>query len=63
MKRLDSFIELVTSSIEYGESTSYELQPTTTTKSKLDVPQLRQILNIAVELRARQSIKASGIQP
>ena len=63
MKRLDSFIELVTSSIEYGESTSYELQPTTTIQAKLDVEQLRQILNIAVELRARQSIKASGVQP
>jgi hypothetical protein len=61
LQRLDSFIELVASSIEYGESTSYELRPAK--KQFLNVPQLRSILELSEDLRERQSLKAAGIQP
>lgn len=61
LQRLDSFIELVASSIEYGESTSYELQPAK--KQFLNVPQLRRILELSEDLRRRQTVKASGLRP
>lgn len=58
-QRLDSFIELVTSSIEYGESTSHQLQPSKT-KRPLNVRQLKSILELSEGLRERQAWKASG---
>ena len=60
-KNLNIFIELVDSSIEYGESTSYELRPAST--QRLNVFQLRQILKLATELRNRQNSLASGLRP
>jgi len=56
--RLDSFIELVKSSIEYGESTSYQLQPTK--KNALNVRQLRGILALSEDLREQQAWRLSG---
>lgn len=56
---LDSFIELVASSIEYGESTSYQLQPAK--KASLNIPQLRRIHELAGEVRNRQAKRASGL--
>lgn len=52
-------MELVTSSIEYGESTSYELQPAK--KRVLNVPELKSILTIATEVRKKSAVKASGL--
>jgi hypothetical protein len=57
LDRLDSFIELVASSIEYGESTSYQLQPT---KRPLNVVKIKGILDIAKRVRRQQASKASG---
>jgi hypothetical protein len=57
LDRLDSFIELVASSIEYGESTSYQLQPT---KRPLNVVKIKGILEIAKRVRRQQASKASG---
>jgi hypothetical protein len=61
VKRLDSFIELVTSSIEYGESASYELRPATT--QRLNMLQVRLILELSTELRGRQNSRAAGLRP
>mmetsp|Transcript_21487 Transcript_21487/g.61363 ORF Transcript_21487/g.61363 Transcript_21487/m.61363 type:complete len:251 (-) Transcript_21487:56-808(-) len=58
LDRLDSFIELTTSSIEYVESTSYQLQPAK--KLSLDVDMLQEILSIAKSVRGAQSSKASA---
>jgi hypothetical protein len=59
LDRLDSFMELVASSIEYGESTSHQLHPA---KSKpLNTNLLKSILNLSKGLRERQSRKASGV--
>lgn len=57
LDRLDSFIELVASSIEYGASTSYQLQPT---KRPLNVFLLKSIHEIAQKVRRQQATKASG---
>jgi hypothetical protein len=61
VQRLDSFMELVASSIEYGTSTSYELQPAK--NQILDVQQLQGILDLAKGLRYRNGIKSLGVQP
>jgi hypothetical protein len=58
-QRLDSFVELVASSIEYGESSSYALQPAQ--KQKLNVPLLKHIMELTSRLRKEQSRKASGL--
>jgi hypothetical protein len=58
LDRLDSFEELVNSSIEYGESTSHQLQPSK--YGSLNVPLLKRILEITKETRKRQAFKASG---
>ncbi|KAL3944682.1 MAG: hypothetical protein SGBAC_001240 [Bacillariaceae sp.] len=58
LDRLDSFQELVASSIEYGESTSHQLQPSKT--GALNVPLLKTILKIAKETRKENTYKASG---
>jgi hypothetical protein len=57
-QRLDSFAELIASSIEYGESTSHQLQPTKS--GPLNVNLLKIILELVEEIRERQSWKASG---
>jgi len=62
-QRLDSFLELVASSIEYGESTTHQLQPSTRTRQPLNVKRLRSIQQLAKDIRLRQSRKASGVRP
>lgn len=52
-------MELVKSSIEYGESTSYELQPAK--KRVLNVPELKAVLSIATEVHKKTAVKASGL--
>jgi hypothetical protein len=53
-------MELISSSIEYGESTSHQLQPT---KSRpLNVRLLKTILELVQDLHKRQSFKASGVK-
>jgi hypothetical protein len=61
MQRLDSFAELVLSSIEYGESTSHQLHPSK--QGSLNVPLLKRILKLAEEIKDSQSWKASGAKP
>ncbi|CAJ1930402.1 unnamed protein product [Cylindrotheca closterium] len=56
---LDSFQELVASSIEYGESTSHQLHPSKT--GALNVPLLKTILKIIKETRKQNTYKASGL--
>ena len=58
LDRLDSFEELVKSSIEYGESTSHQLQPSQ--NGSLNVPLLKRVAKIANEARKSQAFKASG---
>jgi hypothetical protein len=58
-QRLDSFIELASSSIEYGASLQYEVRPAKT--RVLNVKALKNILKGATALRKRQAIKASGL--
>ena len=57
-QRLDSFIELVTSSIEYTESTSHQLQPARS--RPLDVNQLKHILELAKDMREKRAYQASS---
>jgi hypothetical protein len=52
LDRLDSFLELVASSIEYGESTSAQLQPGS---QKLNLALLREIYQMARDTRDRMS--------
>jgi hypothetical protein len=54
-------MELVASSIEYGTSTSYELQPAK--NQILDIQQLEGILRLAKGLRYRNGMKSLGVQP
>lgn len=61
MQRFDSFIELVSSSVEYGESTSYQLQPAKT-KKPLNIRELRSILTLANQVRDELSRRASGFK-
>eukprot|EP00980_Cylindrotheca_fusiformis_P022107 scaffold8995_cov139-Cylindrotheca_fusiformis.AAC.4 len=58
LDRMDSFEELLLSSIEYGQSTSHQLQPSK--HGSLNVPLLQRILVIARDMRKRQALKASG---
>lgn len=55
-QKLDSFVELVLSSIEYGESTSHLLQPGK--KTTLNLKQLNSILEAARSIREQQAFKA-----
>ena len=57
-QRLDSFAELVSSSIEYGESTAHQVQPMK--QVTLNVPLLERILVNAKEIIDQQSWKASA---
>jgi len=59
--RLDSFLELVSSSIEYAESTSYQLKPSK--GMPLNVKLLKSIRDMAENLRETQAWKASGLKP
>lgn len=59
--RMDSFLELVASSIEYAESTVQQLQPAR--GSRLNVKQLRGIYDQAESLREQQAWKAGGLKP
>ena len=52
LQRLDSFHELVASAIEYGESTSYQLQPAK--QVILNVKQLKKVADLVEHLRERQ---------
>lgn len=58
LDRLDSFAELVSSSIEYGESTSHQVQPNKIVT--LNIPLLERILVIVKEVIDEQSWKAAA---
>ena len=61
IERYDSFIELISSSIEYGESTVHQLQPSTGRSHRpLNVPLLKQILKQVEVLRKEQMWKATS---
>ena len=55
-QRLDSFAELVSSSIEYGESTSHQLQPSK--NASLNVPLHKRILELTENVRNLQGYQA-----
>ena len=57
-QRLDSFTELVASSIEYAESTSHQLHPSK--KGPLNGPLLKKIHDLTRGIREMQAFKASG---
>jgi hypothetical protein len=61
LQRLDSFIELVSSSVEYGESASYQLQPAKT-KRPMNLREHRRILLLAEDFHKEQKIKATGVR-
>jgi hypothetical protein len=56
--RLDSFAELVASSIEYAESTSHQLQPSK--HGPLNLILLKRVQTLTKDIRDTQSWKASG---
>jgi len=58
LDRLDSFAELVSSSIEYGESTAHQVQPNKVVT--LNIPLLERILVHTKEIIEQQSWKASA---
>eukprot|EP00536_Pseudo-nitzschia_multiseries_P007180 jgi/Psemu1/324640/estExt_fgenesh1_pg.C_1660003 len=58
LDRLDSFSELVSSSIEYGESTAHQVQPNKVVT--LNIPLLERILVITKEVIDEQSWKAAA---
>lgn len=58
LDRLDSFAELVASSIEYAESTSHQLQPSK--QGPLNVTLLKGIHALTKDIREKQAWKASG---
>jgi len=58
LDRLDSFAELVASSIEYAESASHQLQPSKL--GPLNVAILKRVQSLTKEIRKRQAWKASG---
>jgi hypothetical protein len=51
-QRLDSFAELVASSIEYGTSTSHQLQPRKT--QPLNLRKLQKVLDLCHHLQRKQ---------
>mmetsp|Transcript_14021 Transcript_14021/g.19696 ORF Transcript_14021/g.19696 Transcript_14021/m.19696 type:complete len:362 (-) Transcript_14021:17-1102(-) len=59
LNRLESFEELLNSSIEYAESASHQLQPSKT--SPLNTLLLKKIKSLVEDLGERQSWKASGV--
>ena len=58
LDRLDSFAELVASSVEYAESTSHQLQPSK--YGPLNVTILKRVQALTNEIRERLAWKASG---
>ena len=59
MQQLDSFSELLTSSIDYAESTSHQLQPAKS--GPLNIRLLKNIKDLVDDVKDRQAWKASGI--
>jgi hypothetical protein len=59
LEKLDSFSELLQSSIDYAESTSYQLQPSKS--APLDPLLLKSIKSSVNDIKERQAWKASGI--
>ena len=60
-QRLDSFLELVASSIEYAESTSHKLQPSK--RMPLNVPLLKDIHDLGENMRELRTRKTTGLRP
>jgi len=58
-QKLDSFSELLLSSIDYAESTSHQLQPTKS--GPLNIRLLKNIKDLVDDVKDRQSWKASGV--
>eukprot|EP00560_Eucampia_antarctica_P004239 CAMPEP_0197833326 /NCGR_PEP_ID=MMETSP1437-20131217/18666_1 /TAXON_ID=49252 ORGANISM="Eucampia antarctica, Strain CCMP1452" /NCGR_SAMPLE_ID=MMETSP1437 /ASSEMBLY_ACC=CAM_ASM_001096 /LENGTH=693 /DNA_ID=CAMNT_0043437309 /DNA_START=80 /DNA_END=2161 /DNA_ORIENTATION=+ len=61
LTNLDSFAELLISSIDYAESTAHQLMPSK--KNTLDLSRLRRIREKVDVIKERLSWKASGISP
>mmetsp|Transcript_30268 Transcript_30268/g.46327 ORF Transcript_30268/g.46327 Transcript_30268/m.46327 type:complete len:690 (+) Transcript_30268:100-2169(+) len=59
LDKLDSFSELLTSSIEYAESTTHQLQPSKS--GPLNLMLLRSIKDIVEDVKEKQAWKASGV--
>jgi hypothetical protein len=59
-QRIESFAELVSSSIDYAESTSHQLQPAKGSKP-LNVNLLKRIHKMAQDIRDDQAYQASGV--
>lgn len=60
LDRLDSFAELVASSVEYAESTSHQLQPAK--QGPLNVSLLKRIRDLTKEIRDVQAWRSSGVK-
>ena len=58
-QKLDSFSELLMSSIDYAESTSHQLHPTNS--GPLNIRLLKNIKDLTEDVKERQSWKASGV--
>lgn len=59
LDQLDSFSELLMSSIDYAESTSHQLQPAKS--GPLNIRLLKNIKELAEDVKERQAWKASGV--
>mmetsp|Transcript_4182 Transcript_4182/g.6384 ORF Transcript_4182/g.6384 Transcript_4182/m.6384 type:complete len:189 (+) Transcript_4182:111-677(+) len=59
LDKLDSFSELLLSSIDYAESTLHQLQPTNS--GPLNIRLLKNIKDLVDDVKDRQSWKASGV--
>mmetsp|Transcript_18071 Transcript_18071/g.26366 ORF Transcript_18071/g.26366 Transcript_18071/m.26366 type:complete len:552 (+) Transcript_18071:1-1656(+) len=59
LEQLDCFSELLTSSIDYAESTTHQLQPAKS--GPLNIRLLKNIKEIVEEVKERQAWKASGV--
>lgn len=59
LDKLDSFSQLLTSSIDYAESTSHQLQPTKS--GPLNIHLLKNIKELVQYLKDKQAWKASGV--
>ena len=56
---MDSFSELLQSSIEYAESTTHQLQPSKS--NPLNLSLLQKINGIVEDMKEKQAWKASGV--
>jgi len=61
LDRLDSFLEMLTSSIDYAESTSHQLQPSKS--APLNIRLLNSIKATVEDIKDNQAWKASGLSP